>query len=40
MKKIIRSGVNEHYDIGSRVDGFIAHLLAADIKVNVIDIQK
>ena len=39
-KKIIRSGVNEHYDIGSRVDGFIAHLLAADIKVNVIDIRQ
>lgn len=38
-KKIIRSGVKEHYDIGSRVDGFIAHLLAADIIVNVIDIR-
>ena len=37
--KIIKSGVKEHYDIGSRVDGFIAHLLAADIKVNVIDIR-
>lgn len=38
-KKIIKSGVREHYDIGSRVDGFIAHLLAADIQVNVIDIR-
>lgn len=38
-KKIIKSGVQEHYDIGSRVDGFIAHLLAADVKVNVIDIR-
>lgn len=38
-KKVISSGVKEHYDIGSRVDGFIAHLLAADIKVNVIDIR-
>ena len=38
-KKIIRSGVKEHYDIGSRVDGFIAHLLAADVKVKVIDIR-
>ncbi len=38
-KKIIKSGVQEHYDIGSRVDGFIAHLLAADIKVNVVDIR-
>lgn len=38
-KKIIKAGVKEHYDIGSRVDGFIAHLLAADICVNVIDIR-
>lgn len=38
-KAIIKSGVKEHYDIGSRVDGFIAHLLAAGIKVNVIDIR-
>ena len=28
-----------HYDIGSRVDGFIAHLLVAGIKVNMIDIR-
>lgn len=38
-KHIIAQGVKEHYDIGSRVDGFIAHLLAADIRVNVIDIR-
>lgn len=38
-KKIIKSGVSEHYDIGSSVDGFIAHLLAAEIKVNVVDIR-
>ena len=38
-KKIIESRVEEHYDIGSRVDGFIAHLLAADIRVNMIDIR-
>lgn len=38
-RKIIQSGVQEHYDIGSRVDGFISHLLAADIKVTVIDIR-
>lgn len=38
-KKVIKSGAREHYDIGSRIDGFIAHLLAADIKVNVIDIR-
>lgn len=28
-KKIIRDHPKQHYDIGSRVDGFIAHLLAA-----------
>ena len=38
-KHIIDNGVKEHYDIGSRVDGFIAHLLAANIKVNMIDIR-
>ena len=38
-KHIIAKGVKEHFDIGSRVDGFVAHLLAADIKVNVIDIR-
>lgn len=38
-KKVLKSHVREHYDIGSRVDGFIAHLLAADIKVNIIDIR-
>ena len=38
-KKIIKTGIKKHYDIGSRVDGFIAHLLAADINVNVIDIR-
>lgn len=29
----------EHYDIGSRLDGFIAHLLSYDIPVNMIDIR-
>lgn len=28
-----------HYDIGSRLDGFIAHLLANGISVNMIDIR-
>lgn len=37
---IIRQGVKEHFDIGSRLDGFIAHLLAADIDVQMIDIRK
>ena len=38
-KYIISEGVSEHYDIGSRVDGFIAHLLAANVKVNMIDVR-
>ena len=37
---IYRSKVNKHFDIGSRVDGFLAHLLAMDIDVTVIDIRK
>lgn len=37
---IYRSGVREHFDIGSRIDGFIAHLLAMDIKVSIIDIRR
>ena len=39
-KRIIRSKVKEHFDIGSRLDGFIAHLLAADINVTMIDIRE
>lgn len=38
-KKIIAADTKIHYDIGSRVDGFIAHLLAAGIHVNMIDIR-
>ena len=38
-KKIIRDHPKQHYDIGSRVDGFIAHLLAADIDFTLIDIR-
>ncbi len=38
-KKVIKSGVSEHWDVGSSVKGFIAHILAAQIKVNVIDIR-
>lgn len=37
---IIKSGVKEHFDIGSRLDGFISHLLAADISVTMIDVRK
>ncbi len=36
---IISDGVKEHYDIGSRLDGFIAHLLAAGIDVHMIDVR-
>lgn len=38
-KHIISNGIKEHYDVGSRVDGFIAHLLAAGLKVNMIDVR-
>ena len=38
-KLIHKSGVKEHYDIGSRLDGFIAHLLAMSIEVTMIDIR-
>lgn len=39
-KLIHRSGVKKHCDIGSRVDGFITHLLAMDIEVTMIDIRE
>lgn len=39
-KLVIKSEIRNHFDIGSRIDGFIAHLLAADIDVTVIDIRK
>lgn len=38
-RHIISDGVKEHYDIGSRLDGFIAHLLAAGIDVHMIDVR-
>lgn len=37
---IYKSGIRSHFDIGSRIDGFIAHLLAMDIKVTLIDVRK
>ncbi len=37
---IIAQGVKKHFDIGSRMDGFIAHLLAADIDVTMIDVRE
>lgn len=39
-KLIYRSEVKEHFDVGSRIDGFIAHLLAMGIDVTLIDIRK
>lgn len=38
--KILHEGVKAHFDIGSRIDGFIAHLLAADVDVTVIDVRE
>lgn len=38
-KWINRSGVKHVYDIGSRLDGLISHLLAMDIKVTMLDIR-
>lgn len=37
---IYKSGIKKHFDIGSRLDGFIAHLLAADIDVTMIDVRE
>ena len=39
-KLVIRSGVKIHFDIGSRLDYFIAHLLAVDIDVTMIDVRE
>lgn len=37
--KVLRDGHTHIYDIGSRLDGYISHLLAMDIKVTMIDIR-
>ena len=37
---VIKSGVKCHFDIGSRLDGFIAHLLASGIDIAMIDVRK
>lgn len=39
-KLIFNSGIKKHFDIGSRIDGFIAHLIAMNIKVSLIDVRK
>ncbi len=38
-KKIIQDCPKHHYDIGSRVDGLISHLITADIMTTAIDIR-
>lgn len=38
-RKIYESGTKEHYDIGSRLDGFLAHLLVFCPKIYYIDIR-
>lgn len=39
-KKINDLGIKLHNDIGSRIDGFIAHLASSNIIVNIFDIRK
>lgn len=38
-KKIFESGTNTHADIGSRLDGFITHLLSFKLNVTIFDIR-
>ncbi len=38
-RKIYKNNPKIHYDIGSRIDGFVAHLLSFRDKVNLIDIR-
>lgn len=37
--KIIARHPNNHIDVGSRIEGFVSHLLAAGIKTTVIDVR-
>ncbi len=37
---VAKSGVKQHLDIGSRLDGFITHLLASGIDVTMIDVRE
>lgn len=39
-KLIGKTGVKKHFDIGSRIDGFIAHLLCMGVDVTIIDIRE
>ena len=38
-REIYRSNVKHVYDIGSRVDGYIAHLLAMEVHVTLLDVR-
>jgi hypothetical protein len=38
-KEVVKSGEEIHFDIGSRIDGFIAHILSSSISVSVFDIR-
>ena len=38
-QQIARAGIKHIYDIGSRLDGYIAHLLSMDIEVTMIDVR-
>lgn len=38
-KLIAKSGVRKHFDIGSRIDGFISHLLVMGLDVTMIDVR-
>lgn len=38
-REVIRRKPQRHYDIGSRIDGFISHLLAVDMDVTIIDVR-
>lgn len=37
--RILNTGVKKHFDIGSRIDGFVAHLLTNRIEVTLLDIR-
>lgn len=38
-KKIVSYGNRGHFDIGSRIDGFISHLISASVEVTLLDIR-
>lgn len=38
-REIYRSGVKHVYDIGSRLDGYISHLLSMEVTVTMLDIR-